>query len=150
MAGNASPQFCKNGVIGTPALLATACVRSDGVTTIATDSYLLLTADATNGTLVEYVRLIPVANAAGIATNATVIRFFLSTVTAGATTTNNTHLIKEVALGIVTASSATVPLNEFDVLLGIRIPAGLTLLATTHIGAAANTWYKAIAFGGDY
>lgn len=150
MAANGTPGFCKNGTFGTPKDVTAANTVATGVSTIATDSYLLFTADATNGSLVEFVRIMPTASAANTNTVATVIRFFVSTVASGATTAANTHCIYEVAIPIISASSSTLANNPIDVPLNLRLPASATLLATTHIAAAANTFWKCSAFGGDY
>ncbi len=152
MSGNAIPQFCKNGTFGTPQAVAAALVRSDGVavTGIGTDIYKLLTADATNGSLVEFVRVMVAANAAGISTNATVLRFYISTVTSGNTAAADTHLIYEVAIPIIVAASATLANNPIDIPLNLRLPAGTTLLVSSHIAAASNTWWVCTPYGGDY
>ena len=149
MAGNATPQFTKNGTIGAPLVITAANTSSQGGGTIATDIFKMLTADATNGSFVEFVRWIATATTP-TNTTATVGRLFLSSVTSGATTTTNTHLISEVALPVVAADSTTLAGNYIDVALNIRLPAGWTLLATNHAAPAANTAWKAIPFGGDY
>ena len=149
MAGNATPQFTKNGTIGAPVNITAANTSSQGGGTIATDIFKMLTADATNGTFIEFVRWIPTATTP-TTTTATVGRLFLSSVTSGATTNANTHLIAEVALPAIAADNASTAANWLDVTLNIRIPAGWTLLATCHAAPAANTAWKAIPFGGDY
>jgi hypothetical protein len=148
--GNAVPQFTRVGNISS-ALLTAALTTSDGSGgTIATNIYVVFTADSVNGSYVEAVRIVPVASAAGTATSATVIRIYVSTITSGATATTNTFLVAEVAIPALTADQTTVGINVFDVPLGFRLPASYTILASSHIAAAANTGYRAVAFGGDY
>jgi pyruvoyl-dependent arginine decarboxylase (PvlArgDC) len=149
MGGNAQPQFTRNGNI-TPVAVTAANTSSQGGGTIATDIFLAFTADATNGSYVEYVRLMPTSSAAATATNATTARIFLSTKTSGATSSANTFLIAEVSLPSVTADSTTVGVAPIDVPIGFRLPAGNTLLVTNHIAPAANTAWVATAVGGDY
>ena len=149
MAGNATPQFTQNGNIGTPQNVTAANTSSEGGGTIATDIFKIFTADATNGSFVEYVRFIPTATAP-TTTTATVGRLFISTVQAGATTNANTHLIAEIVLPAVAADNAASAVNWIDIPLNFRIPAGNTLLVTNHAAPAANSVWKAIPFGGDY
>ena len=146
--GNSAPQFTKNGVIGS-VLVTAANTSSAGGGTIGTDIFKFVTADATYGTFVEFVRCIAVATAA-TSTTASVMRIFASSVTSGATTSANTILIAEVAIPITAADNATTAVNSIDIPCNFRLPAGWTLLATNHAAPAANTNWRAIAFGGDY
>ncbi len=150
MAGNALPQFCASGSLGTPQNMSAANTNGQGAGTIATDIYLLFTADATNGSLVEYVRIYPTASAAATNTAATVIRIFASSITTSTTTSANTHLLYEIAIPIVSADSASLAQLYYDVPLNIRLPASWTILATTHVVANANTAWKAVAVGGHF
>lgn len=149
MASNTTPNFTKNGTVGFKPITA-ANTKSDGAGTIATDIFLVFTADATNGSFVEYVRFMPTATAAGTATTVTVGRVFLSTQASGATTSANTIMIAEVALPSVTADSTSAANNPIDVPINLRLPASMTILATNHAAPAANTAWTAAAFGGDY
>ena len=149
MAGNAIPQFTKNGVVGSVTVTA-ANTKSDGAGTIGTDIFLAATADATNGTFVEYVRLIPTATAAGTATTATVGRIFISQQTSGSTTSSNTFLFAEVSLAAQTADSTSTGVTPLDVPMNLRLPAGYTILVTNHATPAANTAWRALVIGGDY
>lgn len=149
MAGNATPQFCKNGSLGTPVVVTAANTNGQGAGTIATDIFLFFTADATNGSFVEYVRLNPTATTP-TATGATVARIFWSTQTSGSTTNANTHLIAEVALPITSADNASTATNPIDVPINFRLPAGATLLVTNHAAPTANTGWKTMAVAGDY
>lgn len=149
MAHNAVPAFCKNGTLGTPVAVAAANTSSQGGGTIGTDIYLALTADATNGTLVEYVRFSAAATTP-TTTTATVARVFASSQTSGATTSANTHLLAEVALPATAADNTATAQNTIDVPLNIRLPEGWTILVTNHAAPAANTHWKAICIAGDY
>jgi secreted PhoX family phosphatase len=149
MPGNATPQFTKNGIAGAVRVTA-ANTSSEGDSTIGTSSFLVFTADATNGSFVEFVRWMPRASVALTATTATVGRLFLSTQSSGATTNANTNLLAEVTLPSVTADSNSQGNSPIDIPLNIRIPAGQSLLATTHAAPAANTSWGVQAFGGDY
>jgi len=148
MAGNATPNFTKNGVLGS--VLSTAAnTSSAGGGTIGTDIWKALTANASNGTFVDYVRVVAVATTP-TSTTATVGRIFASSVTSGATTSADTILIAEVALPVTTADNATTAINVIDVPLNFRLPAGWTILVTTHAAPAANTNWRFTAIGGDY
>ncbi len=148
MAGNAIPQFTKNGKI-TSVLATAANTSSSGSGTIGTDMFLVATADATNGTFIEFVRLMAVATTP-TSTTATVGRLFVSTQSSGATTSANTYLVYEISLPSLSADSATIGNNSYDIPLNLRLPPGASLLFSTHAAPAANTNWRATAVGGDY
>ncbi len=148
MAGNATPQFTKNGIIGS-VLVSAANTSSAGGGTVATDIFKAFTADATNGSFIDYVRCIVVATAP-TNTTATVGRIFASSVTSGATTSANTILLAEVALPITAADNATTASNWIDIPLNFRLPAAWTILVTTHAAPVAATNWRFVVIGGDY
>lgn len=148
MAGNAIPQFTKNGAINS-VLVTAANTSSQGGGTIATDIFKAFTADATNGSFVEYVRFSATATTP-TNTTATVARVFVSSVTSGATTSANTFLVAEMALPATAADNASTAINPFDIALNIRLPAGWTILVTNHAAPAANTAWRLVVVGGDY
>lgn len=153
--GNTSPQFCKNGSFGSGTaavpLATSANTKSDGSSTgIGTDMTLVFSADATYGSLVEYVRFFPTASVANTSTVATVLRLYVSSANSGATTAANTTCIYESAQPIVVAASSTIANNPIDIPVNMRIPAGWYVLASQHIAPATNTAWKALAVGGDY
>lgn len=151
MAGNATPQFCKNGTLGTPVVPSVANTDGTGGGTIGTNLFVVLTSDATNGTYVDEVQFTPQASVVGSTTTATIARLFACSAAGGAVTSANCHLIKEVALPVITtADSATIANNEIVVPLGIRLPPAWTLLVSNHAAPAANTGWKTMAKGGDY
>lgn len=147
MPGNATPQFTKNGVVGS-AVSTAANTSSAGGGTIGTNIFLIIQADATNGTFIEFVRFIAVATAP-TSTTATVGRLFVSTA-ATVTTAADTFLLAEVTLPITAADNATTAVNPLDIALNFRLPAGSKLLFTTHAAPVANTNWRAVAVGGDY
>lgn len=148
MPGNATPQFTRNGNI-TAVRITAANTSSEGDGTIGTTNFLVFTADAVNGSYVDYVRWMPRATAPA-ATTATVGRLFLSTVAAGATTSANTNLIWEGTLPSQNADNATNAVSWVDAPIAMRIPPGQTILATTHAAPAATTSWAAMAIAGDY
>lgn len=151
MSGNAQPQFTRQANIGSTLFGSAALTTSDGSSgTISTNIFVAFTADATNGSYVEAVRVLGVASAAATATAPTVARIYLSSIATGSTTTGNTWLIGELALPAITADQTTTATNWFDLPLGFRIPAGYTILVSSHVINTSNTSYRAVVLGGDY
>ena len=148
MAANSNPRFTKIGKISS-VLVTAANTSSQGGGTVATDIFLAFTADATNGSFVERVRLIPTATAA-TTTTASVARVFVSSVASGATTSANTYLVAEVTLPAIAADNASTAVQPFDIPLGFALPASGTILVTNHAAPAANTAWRAVVIGGDY
>lgn len=148
MPANSDPIFTKNGKIGS-VLVTAANTSSQGGGTIGTDIFLAFTADATNGSFVQRVRLIPTATTP-TTTTATVARVFISSVTSGTTTSANTYLWDELTLPAVAADNASAAVMEFDILLGFALPASYTILITNHAAPAANTAWRAVVVAGDY
>lgn len=148
MAANSNPKFTKNGRVSS-VLVAAGNTSSQGGGTVATDIFLAFTADATNGSFVERVRLIPTATTPA-STTATVARVFVSSIASGATTSANTYLVGEVTLPAIAADNASAAVIPFDVQLGFALPASGTILVTTHAAPAANTAWRAVVIGGDY
>lgn len=144
-----SPQFTKNGRLGS-VLVTAGNTSSQGGGTIGTDIFLVFQADATEGSWVSTLRWIPTATTP-TNTTATVLRVFLSTQASGATTSANTYLIAENAVGLIAADNATAAVAAIDVPLNVRLPASATILVTNHASPAANTAWRATVFdGGDY
>ena len=149
MAGNAIPQFTKNGNIGS-ALLIAANAASDGSGIIGTDIFVAFLADALNGSLVGLVRFLPVALAAN-STTATVARIFASSKAVGVTSPADTFLIGEVVLPIAGASNPVTPASLVGFAIDMRLPAGWTILVTTDATpAAGTTWRATVLRSGDY
>lgn len=106
-------------------------------------SYLVFTADATNGGFISDVvfRPTPAGN-----TTATVARLWLNNGSTTGTAANNV-LIAEVTLPAVTASG-TLATAGYAAGLNRALPAGYRIYITIHT-ASANGW-KATAYGGKY
>lgn len=148
MAANSNPKFTKNGRVSS--VLVTALnASSQGGGTVATDMFLAFAADATNGSFVERVRLIPTATVA-TTTTATVARVFVSSVASGATTSANTFLVAEITLPAIAADNALTAVIPFDIPLGFALPASGTIFVTNAAAPAANTAWRAVVIGGDY
>ncbi len=149
MGANAVPRYTATPNNGF-ALVDAANANSDGTGNITTPTmYLLITAGA-NGTLLNFVRCMVSASTAASANNPTVIRLYLSTISSGATTNANTHLIVEQQIPSITADQTVTSTPYFDIPLGMDIPSGYYLLASTHVVAASNTHNSVSAFADDY
>ena len=148
MAANTSPIFTKNGSISS-VLVTAANTSSQGGGTIATDIFKAFTADATNGSLVARARWIPTASSASTATNGTVGRLFISSVTSGSTTSSNTYLWEEIALPVVTADATANSVFAYDIILGFWLPPSYTILVTNHAAPASNTAWRCTVIAGD-
>jgi len=149
-APNVDPIYSKAGSINGVATGGTANTSSSGTGTIGTDIYKAFTADATNGSYIQKIRLQPVATVAATATTATTIRIFVSNKTSGATTQADTWLIAEVSAGAQTADHSTTATFPIDVALNFALPAGYTILVAHHVINAANTSWTATVFGGNF
>lgn len=123
-----------------------AIVTANNTLNITTGtSYLVYTADATNGGFVEEVRIKvdPANNCA-----ATVARLWINN---GATTGTaaNSSFIGEVSIPAVTVS-ATVATPEFSIPVNKAIPAGYKLYLTVGTAPGGSAQLSATAFGGKY
>jgi len=147
------PRFtstCNLGRVSIPT--ANAQVKSDGTSAgVGADMmYKLLTAGA-NDTLVDAVRFHCVASAAAVASVATTLRVYVSTVaTPGATTAADTFLLGEVSVPAITASHSTNATNYFDCVINKIIPAGTYLHVSQHVAQTANQNWIALGFAGDF
>lgn len=151
MPANTQPIYTLTPKLGSATWLAgtTANVKSDGAGTIATDILLVMTAGSA-GSFLNRVRLSAAGTTASTSTTATVGRLFLSTQSAGATTSTNTKLIAEIALASQTTDQPTVAIPFVEIPLGFYIPSTQSLLFSMHHAAAANTLWHAVCFYGDY
>jgi hypothetical protein len=149
MTANKEPVWPLTPKIGGTKITA-ANTKSSGDGTIGTDIFKAFTAGS-DGAFVSRIRLSCTATTAATATTATVARVYYSTVTAGATTGGtDTFLLAEQSLPSVSADATTTPVQIFDVPVNAPIPAGSTILVSTHHAPAANTVIEAIVFAGDY
>jgi hypothetical protein len=135
---------------GVGCAITAALTKSNGDGTIGTDIFKAYTAGS-NGAWLSKVRISLGATTAATATQATVARVYLSSATSGATTGGtNTFFIAEIAVPSQSAdntASATYPL---DIPIGMAVPAGWTVLVSTHHAPAANSSVQAIVSAGDY
>lgn len=137
MAANTSPIYGRisdlqlgGAVIGTSANTAT-----DGT---GANTYLLFTADSTEGSFVQSVRLKPISTIA-----ATVVRIWYCSATgafsAGSTNTAaNTTMIGEMSVAAWTASN-TLASPVYELPINIALPASTKILATFGTSTGAGT-----------
>lgn len=140
MPGNITPIFAKVGRIEW-AQSSTAVTGAD-----LTNAALIFTADATNGSIVNEVR---VKYLPGTSTVATVFRVWINNGSAVATTTNNT-LISEISIAIITTSQ-TAATVDYAVPMprgGLVLPPGYKVYAS--IGTYSTGTFMITAIGGDY
>ena len=108
-------------------------------------SYLVFTADATNGGFVEEIRVKadPANNTA-----ATVVRFWINN---GSTTGTaaNSSFIGELPLPATTAAAATA-LQDFSFPVNKALPAGYKIYLTIGTAPGGSGQFSATAFGGKY
>lgn len=108
-------------------------------------SYLVFTADATNGGFVRNarVKVNPANNSA-----ATVVRFWLNN---GSTTgtSSNSALIGELGLP-ATTTSATAPQADFDYGLNMALPPGYKIYVTVGTAPGGSAELTVTIFGGKY
>lgn len=159
MAANTSPIWSLSpSIFGCQFTVANT--RSDGAGTIGTDIFKAFTADATNGSYVSRIRLACVGIVAATATSSTVLRVFISSVSSGTTNgagtpapplaSPNCWLFTEIAQAAQTTDSSSAATYQVEIPLNFALPAGWTILVSTHVVAAANTHYQATVFGGNY
>lgn len=137
MAQNTAPIFLGVPKVGYATTGTSANTALDGTGTVVT----LFTADATDGSRVEKVKL------KHLGTNvATVVRLFINNGSTNATAANNA-LYKEVAMAANTLDQAAESL-EVEVPLDLVLPAGYKLNCT--IGTAVAAGIMVTVVGGDY
>lgn len=144
MPGNNDPIFTRVGDLSTngttaPAQFLTAAAAD--YTGVSGNNAVIFTADSTNGSKVERLRL----KASG--TNvAAVMRIYINNGSSAATATNNA-LWGEISLP-ATATQTTVGAPDIDYPMNLVLPAGWRLLAG--LGAAVAGGWNVIAVGGKY
>ena len=140
MAANTDPIYSRAPLISWIGPIVTANTTPDLSTGT---SYLLFTADATNGSFVTKLRLhaTPAGN-----TTATVLRLFINNGSTTGTATNSS-LYDEITLPATTASATSATAN-YEIPLNIALPPGYALYATIGTGSA-NGWYATV-IGGKY
>lgn len=140
MAGNATPIFARIGKIG-QAQIAAAVTGAD-----LTSAALIFTADATNGSIVNEVR---VKYLPGTTTAATAFRVWINNAGTLSTTTNNS-LVTEITLAIITTTQVAAT-TDYVVAMprgGLVLPPGYRMYATC--GTYSTGTFLVSAYGGDY
>jgi hypothetical protein len=140
MPGNGTPIFAKVGKIGF-AQSNTAVTGAD-----MTSAALIFTADATNGSIVNEVR---VKYLPATSTAATAFRLFINNGSAIGTTTNNT-LVAEITIGAITGTN-TAATPDYVIAMprgGLVLPPGYRLYGA--IASYSTGTFMITALGGDY
>jgi hypothetical protein len=140
MPGNVQPIFARIGKIGN-VNIAAAVTGAD-----LTSAGLIFTSDATNGSIVNEVRLkyLP-----GTSTVATVLRIWINNGSALATTTNNA-LVTEISVAAITTTQ-TAATADYSIPMprgGLVLPPSYRMYAT--IGTYSTGTFMVSAYGGDY
>lgn len=151
MAANTAPIFTETPVVGAGAWTnsSTANTTSTGAGTVGTSMVKLFTSGA-DGSFINRIRISPAGSTAATATTATVARFYISTITSGATTNADTFLFAEVACPAQTADQTTTATSYIEIPCGFYIPTGYFIHMSMHHAAAANTQWTALVLGGNY
>jgi hypothetical protein len=158
MAVNTSPVFISTPVVTVTKIPVTqAIVASDGSSAgnNAIGSMVkIFTANATNGSWVDKIRVIPYGTTANTTITQTLIRVFLSSenqLGTNATTNANTALLEEIQISASpVADGAVAATNYYDIPVFIPIGPGRYLHACQTIVPVANTGWQIIVIGGDY
>lgn len=153
MAANTAPVYSLVPNVGRVGITtANAQVKSDGTSAGAGNDIMFkaFTAGA-DGSYVDRVRFYSVASAAATTGVATVLRVYLSTVSApGATTSADTFLLGEISVPAINSSHSTNATNYYDLILEIPIPNGTFIHVSQHVAQTANQRWNAMVLGGDY
>lgn len=151
MAANTAPIFPKLAKVGQAVWKngSTANTKSDGAGTIGTSMLLLMSA-GTEGSMINKIRALPAGSTASTATTATVLRVYLSSISTGTTTADDTSLIGEIALPSQTTDAPTASITPYELPLNIPIPPGMHILVSMHHVSAANTVWHITGYAGDY
>jgi hypothetical protein len=153
MPANTAPIFTLTPNIGRVQIPTTnAQIKSDGTSAGTTTDvvYKAFTSGA-NGSFVDKVRFSIVATAA-VTSVACVLRVYLSSVAAPGATIGGTDtwLVGEVSVPAIAAASTTVATGQYDVQLNLVVPTGLYLHVSQSIAQTTNSFWQAMAMGGDY
>jgi hypothetical protein len=150
---NTSPIFTLTPKITGQTILSTltANANSDGTGNLtSTPTMVLLFTASASGSFVSKIR-ISAAGTTSVAMEATVISIYISSITSGATTNANTFLFAEISTAAITAASATVATNYYEIPVNLALQANQTILASIRAVPAANTHeWVLLTFAGDY
>ena len=158
MPANTSPIFSLTPNVGTALISTTSAqVKSDGTCAgTGTDLMYCSFVSGADGSFVQRIRFNTVASAAATKSVATVLRVYLSSVSAtigaavGATTNANTFLLAEVSVPIISASNSVSATNFYEIPLNIAIPTSRYIHVSQHIAQNTNQAWNCKCFGGDY
>lgn len=142
MSANIAPIFTKAGVVGISGPMTTA---NNTLDLTSGTSYLVFTADATNGGKLQEIRLKaqPANN-----TVATVLRVWINNGQV-LSTASNSSLFAERGIPATTAS-ATSAQADFVVPLNITLPAGYKIYLTLGTAPGGSGSFNGTAIGGAY
>jgi hypothetical protein len=153
MAANNDPIYSKNGDVqssGSSALIAAVNASLyNAAGTIGTDVYKVWQADASNGGYLQRVRVKYVANAT-TASNACVMKFFISSATSGAVTDTNSFFYDDLAIPTTSTLTTTAGNVSYDMLFNFALPAGWTVLVKITVAQPASCGFVATGIGGAY
>jgi len=151
MAANIDPIYSRLGdVQSTTSLIsAVASVLYNGSGTIGTDVYKVWTADATNGGFLQRVRVKYVANAT-TASNACVMKFFLTSASSGAVTDATCWFYDEIAIPTTSTLTTTAANVAYDMPFNFALPAGWSVAVKITVAQPASCGFIATGIGGKY
>ena len=148
MAANVDPIYTKVADIQfaatNPIALAMTAGNISAYNGTDANTVLIYTADATNGSFVQRVRL--KCGAITGTSSASVMRFWVNNGTTVGTATNNGY-IGEVTLPAVVVSASAITV-EIDYVVNIPLPPGYKLYAG--LGTAVTTGWHVVTIGGKY
>src|SRR5215207_2007827 len=141
MPANIDPIYTRLGDVQFQSAAMTAANNTLDIT--SGTSYLLFTADATNGGYVSFIRVkaTPANN-----TVATVIRVWLNNGATTATATNSAFFTE--ATFPATTASATAATAELTIALNFALPAGYRIYLTLGTAPGGSGQFNATAIGG--
>jgi hypothetical protein len=143
MAANIDPVFSRLGDVQFQSAAMTAANNTLDIT--SGTSYLVFTADATNGGYVSYIRVTP---SPANNTAATVVRVWLNNGAATGTATNSAFFTA--ATIAATTASATTALIETTIPINLALPAGYRIYLTLGTAPGGSGQFNAAAVGGKY
>lgn len=126
----------------TPDVQGATVTVANTSTSGATGTFATIFTAAANGSYIDFVKIRGIL-AIGAIQAADCVRFFV------APPNGALQSLTEVPLVLGTAISLSVLNFEQSVALGIKLPAGWTLQASTHVGGATAS-YHVTAFGADF
>ena len=153
-APNTSPIFGLTPRLGRVNIsTASANVSSSGDGLIGTNIFAAFSAGPNGGSFVQKIRFNTEAQVAAVNSVATTLRIFTSTSdgqTGTTTTVNNTDLIGEISVPIISTANSTNATNFYEYPLNFAIPTGYWILVSQHVAQTAKQNWSATVIGSDY